>query len=123
MAHTAARTLGRQARHRRIRKRVVGLTTRPRLCVYRSHKHLHVQVIDDIQGRTLLGRSTLTKAPKGTQGTNRGNVSSATALGAAVAEAAKQQGITRMVFDRSGYNYHGRIKALADALRAGGIEV
>ena len=113
--------LGRIQRHRRIRKRVTGLAARPRLCVFRSHKHLYAQIVDDFQGKVVLGVSTLDKtlrktAPRG------GNVTAAVALGKRVAEIAKQHGITKVVFDRGGYIYHGRIKALADAAREGGLE-
>ena len=100
---------------------MVGLAARPRLCVYRSHKHLYAQIVDDFQGKVLLGVSTLEKtlkkvAPAG------GNITAATHLGRRVAEAAKQKGITQVVFDRGGYIYHGRIKALADAAREGGLQ-
>ena len=113
--------LGRIRRHRRIRKRVIGLAARPRLCVYRSHKHLYAQLVDDFQGKVLLGVSTLDEtlkqaAPAG------GNVTAATHLGRRVAELAKEHGITQVAFDRGGYIYHGRIKALADAAREGGLQ-
>ncbi len=113
--------LGRIQRHRRIRKRVLGLAERPRLCVFRSHKHLYAQIVDDFQGKVMLGVSTLDEtlrkaAPSG------GNVTAAVALGKRVAEIAKKHGITKVVFDRGGYIYHGRIKALADAAREGGLE-
>ena len=113
--------LGRIRRHRRIRKRVVGLAARPRLCVYRSHKHLYAQIVDDFQGKVLLGVSTLEKALKKATPAG-GNITAAVQLGRRVAEVAKQQGITQVVFDRGGYIYHGRIKALADAAREGGLQ-
>ncbi len=115
------RELGRQRRHRRIRKRVIGLPERPRLCVHRSDKHLYAQIIDDFQGRVLVGISTLDPALRKRLPTG-GNVEAAVQLGRRVAEAAKQQGISRVVFDRGGHIYHGRIKALADAAREGGLE-
>ena len=118
---TTARTLGRLARHRRLRKRVIGVPDRPRVCVFRSHKHLYAQLIDDMGGRTLRGWSTLDGRFE--QLAARGTVDAAKALGMLVAGELKQQGIQRVVFDRGGYRYHGRVKALAEALREGGIEV
>jgi len=109
------------ARHRRLRKKVVGLAHRPRLSVFRSHRHLYVQLVDDVAGKTLLGCSTMDERLK--KATARGNVSSATELGKLVAVEAKRQGITRVVFDRGGYLYHGRVKAVADAVRAEGVQV
>ena len=111
----------RTRRHRRIRRTVAGRPERPRLCVFRSHKHLYAQVIDDVAGKTLYSVSTLderlAKALK-----SRGNVQAAERLGQLVAEQAKAQGITRVVFDRGGYLYHGRVQALADAARKHGME-
>ena len=115
------REVGRRTRHRRIRKKVVGMPDRPRLSVFRSHQHLYAQLIDDIAGKTLHGWSTNDERLKRLEHT--GNVEAAKELGALIATTASEQGIRRMVFDRGGYLYHGRVKALADALRAGGIEV
>ena len=115
------RAAGRQARHTRLRKKVVGLPQRPRLCVFRSHKHLYVQIVDDLGGKTLKGWSTLDEPFKSMA--QRGNVAAAVALGKLVAAEALKQGITNVVFDRGGYLYHGRVKALADAVREGGIQV
>ncbi|MCA1197139.1 50S ribosomal protein L18 [Sphingomonas sp. R647] len=92
---------------------------RPRLSVHRSGKHIYVQVIDDAQGKTLAAASTLDKDVRGTNG---GNVDAAKAVGARIAEAAKQAGVTQVVFDRGGFLFHGRVKALADAAREGGLE-
>ena len=116
-----ARAAGRLKRHRRSRKRVVGLPDRPRLAVFRSHKHLYVQVINDFENKTLFGCSTKAstvrdKMPRG------GNLAAAKHLGRWVAEEAKKRGVTRVVFDRGGYLYHGRIKAVAEAAREGGLE-
>jgi large subunit ribosomal protein L18 len=113
--------MARHTRHQRLRKRVIGIDERPRLCVYRSHKHLIVQVINDRLQKTLLGGSTshpaLRKvAPRG------GNVAAAEQLGTWVATEAKKLGIQQVVFDRGGYHYHGRVKALAEAARAGGLQ-
>ena len=121
MAGSSKRLRGRMVRHRRLRKKVVGIAQRPRLSVFRSHRHLYVQLVDDAAGKTLLGCSTQDERLK--QATPRGNVSSATALGKLIATEAKKQGITRVVFDRGGYLYHGRVKAVADAVRAEGVQV
>ncbi len=123
MSETTARTLGRIARHRRLRKKVAGMPERPRLCVFRSHKHLYAQLVDDMAGKTLQGWSTKDERLKGLPKQQRGNVSAAKELGALVAADAIKRGITRVVFDRGGYLYHGRVKALADAVRSGGVQV
>ena len=93
---------------------------RPRLCVFRSHKHLYAQLVDDVAGRALHGWSTKDERLKGLRG---GNTETAQKLGALIATDASKQGVTKVVFDRGGYLYHGRVKALAEALRAGGIQV
>lgn len=121
MGQGGSREIGRRIRHRRLRKKVAGLSERPRLCVFRSHKHLYVQLVDDVAGKTLLGWSTKDERLKHlTQG---GNLAAAKELGALVAADASQKGVNRVVFDRGGYLYHGRVKALADAVRAGGLQV
>jgi large subunit ribosomal protein L18 len=107
----------RQKRHRRIRKRVAGTPERPRLAVYRSLNHIYAQVIDDEGGRTIAGASSL-----GGADVKGGNLDGAKAVGLLVAERAKAAGVTKVVFDRGGYLYHGRVKALADAAREGGLE-
>jgi large subunit ribosomal protein L18 len=104
--------------HKRIRSRVGGSAERPRLAVYRSLKHIYAQVIDDRAGRTLVSASSNDKSSK----VNGGNIAGAKEIGRAVAERARQKGITRVVFDRGGYLYHGRVKALADAAREAGLE-
>lgn len=111
----------RQRVHSRIRKNLVGTQERPRLNVYRSLNQLYVQVIDDSAGKTLLSVSTLEGREKGSKKIG-GNVASAKELGRMVAERAKAKGITKVVFDRGGYLYHGRIKALADAAREAGLQ-
>lgn len=121
MKPTNPRAAGRQARHRRLRKKVIGLPDRPRLCVFRSHKHLYVQLVDDLAGKTLLGCSTRDEAFK--SATHRANVAAATALGQLVAAAAKKRGIAKVVFDRGGNLFHGRVRALAEAVREGGLQV
>ncbi|MBV9504987.1 MAG: 50S ribosomal protein L18 [Acidobacteriia bacterium] len=104
--------------HKRIRRKLTGTSERPRLAVFRSVAHIYAQVIDDTAGRTLVSASSVDKGAR----TNGGNVAAAKAIGQAVAERAKDKGITKVVFDRGGYPYHGRIKALADAARASGLE-
>ena len=114
-------------RHRiqlRQRKRIVGTEERPRLTVFRSLSHIYAQVIDDLHGRTLVAASTVDAAvksalPKGARG---GNVKGAESIGTAIAERALEKGIKRVVFDRSGFLYHGRIRAVADAARKAGLE-
>ena len=103
--------------HTRIRKKLSGTAARPRLAVFRSIKHIYVQVIDDRTGTTLVSASS---AEKG--GANGGNVDGAKAIGKIVAERAKEKGISSVVFDRGGFLYHGRVKALADAAREAGLQ-
>ena len=103
--------------HKRIRNRLSGSTVRPRLAVFRSVKHIYAQVIDDAVGRTLVAASSNEKAAS-----NGGNVAGAKAIGKLVAERAREKGIKAVVFDRGGYLYHGRVKALADAAREAGLE-
>ena len=103
--------------HKRIRRRLAGTPVRPRLAVFRSVKHIYAQVIDDAAGRTLVAASSSEKAAA-----NGGNLAGAKAIGKLVAERAKDKGIKAVVFDRGGYLYHGRVKALADAAREAGLE-
>ena len=109
---------GRARRKRRIRKKISGTTERPRLSVFRSAKHIYAQVIDDTSGRTLAASSSKAKdfAAEGSK------VDVAKAVGSLIAEACKTAGIEKVVFDRNGYIYHGRVKALADGAREGGLE-
>jgi large subunit ribosomal protein L18 len=111
----------RWVRHRRLRKRVVGMPERPRLSIFRSHRYLYAQLIDDVAGTSLCGWSTADERLGST--VRAGTVQAATTLGTLIATDASQRGVTRVVFDRGGYAYHGRVKALAEALRAGGIQV
>ena len=104
--------------HQRIRRKLRGTAERPRLAVFRSVAHIYAQVIDDAAGATLVSASSVDKGGK----TNGGNVAAASAIGKLVAERAKEKGIKRVVFDRGGYQYHGRVKALADAARTAGLE-
>lgn len=108
----------RQKRHLRVRNRVEGSATRPRLNVFRSLKHIYAQVIDDEQGKTLVAASSLEKDFKG----SGGNIAAAKAVGEAIAKKALAKGISEVVFDRGGYIYHGRVAALAQAAREGGLK-
>ena len=131
----------RQRIHKRIREKMAGTARRPRLNIYRSLNHLYVQLIDDTEGKTLLSASTNegsgAKAAKGAgkvagekpagekkskSKSTGGNLASAKTVGKTIAERAKQKGITKVVFDRGGYLYHGRVKALADAAREAGLQ-
>lgn len=107
--------------HRRVRRRVSGTEIRPRLSVFRSLKHIYAQVIDDRDGRTLASASTRDKQVR-QQVTYGGNVAAAKAVGQALGERAKQAGVSKVAFDRGGYKYHGRVKALAEAARKAGLE-
>ena len=114
------RRTGRIIRHARVRKKIQGTAARPRLAVFRSNKHLVLQVIDDEAGRTIASASSNEAAQRGIG--SGANVDAATRLGTLVAERAKSAGIEKVVFDRGGFNYHGRVAALADAAREGGLE-
>jgi large subunit ribosomal protein L18 len=115
---TAEKTRHRVRRHLRVRKKVTGSTERPRLMVNRSAKHIFVQVIDDTAGRTLASASTLDESIKGTDGDK---TAKAKLVGALIAERAREAGISAVVFDRGGYQYHGRVAALADSAREAGL--
>ncbi|HMN95648.1 MAG TPA: 50S ribosomal protein L18 [Phycisphaerales bacterium] len=117
MKKTVLKTIRRQRRKRGIRKRVLGSPDRPRLTVFRSLRHIYAQVIDDLGGRTIVSASTV----DGSSELGAGNVAGAAAVGKALAEKAKSAGILRVVFDRNGYRFHGRVKALADAAREAGL--
>lgn len=110
---------GRESRHKRIRKKLSGSAGRPRLSVYRSLNHIYAQIIDDLAGRTLAAASSLDDE---VQGAHKGNVKTAGAVGELIGKRAAEKGIKQVVFDRSGYLYHGRVKALADAARQAGLE-
>ncbi|MDI6715029.1 MAG: 50S ribosomal protein L18 [Thermodesulfovibrio sp.] len=108
-------------RHLRIRKKVYGTPERPRLCVYKSLNHIYTQIIDDTKGHTLVSASTLDKEFRELPG-NKSNKEFAKKVGELIAERALKAGITKIVFDRAGYKYHGCIKALADAAREKGLQ-
>lgn len=117
-----ARSISIQRRMRRkkgLRRRISGTPGRPRLSVFRSLKHIYAQVIDDLAGRTVASASTRDAEVPGKSG---GNVNAAKAVGKSLAERAIKAGVSQVVFDRNGYRYHGRIKALADAAREGGLK-
>jgi large subunit ribosomal protein L18 len=107
-------------RHRRVRKKVLGTAERPRLAVFRSNKHIYAQAIDDISGRTVASASTVEAERRGDP---TATVDAAKQVGQAVAERAKAAGITAVVFDRGGFKYHGRVAAVAEGARAGGLEL
>jgi large subunit ribosomal protein L18 len=117
---TKSKQVGRKRRHFRVRKKVSGTTARPRLAVFRSNKHIVAQVIDDLSGRTIAAASTLEKDLRSGA---TSNVDAATNVGRLVAERAKAAGVTKVVFDRGGFIYHGRIAAVADAARNAGLEL
>lgn len=117
---TRDRRESRDTRHHRLRRWVRGTVVRPRLAVFRSLNHVYAQIIDDDTGRTLAAADSRSKDFRAQHRTG-GNVAAARAVGELLAQRAKAQGIERVVFDRGGYKYHGRIKALADAARAGGL--
>jgi large subunit ribosomal protein L18 len=118
MDRAKQRVVSRDRIRERIRRKLKGTSERPRLAVFKSLKHIYVQVIDDAAGKTLVAASTHDKDA----GARGANTAAAKAVGAAIAKKAKDKGITRVVFDRGGYVYHGNIKALADAARENGLE-
>ena len=125
MASVPVRRLSREAKrqrvHDRVRMTVSGTAERPRLCVYRSLDHIYAQVIDDRAGKTLVSASSADKdTKKNLKG--GGNVAAAKVVGKAIADRAKAAGVNKVVFDRGGYKYHGRVKALADAAREAGLQ-
>ena len=106
--------------HERIRKRLSGTEARPRLCVFRSNKHIYAQIVDDSKGQTLVAASSRDADAKG--GKSGGNIAAAKAVGKIVAKRAQDKGIEAVLFDRGGYIYHGRVKALAEAAREAGLK-
>lgn len=115
-----SRSQVRKRRHARVRKKISGTSERPRLNVFRSNGHIYAQIIDDVAGNTLASASTLDKALRGDL-SGQSPQESAKAVGKALAERAKSKGIENVVFDRGGYPYHGRVKALAEGSREGGL--
>ncbi len=119
---TSPRVARRLKIKKRIRKRVSGTAERPRLLVYRSLKQIYAQLVDDSAQRTLCAVSSLSEGIREQAAAAKGKSGAAKVVGNAIAEAAKKQNVTRVVFDRNGYLYHGRVKALADAAREAGLE-
>jgi large subunit ribosomal protein L18 len=116
-----SRDLHRKRVHARVRTRVEGTSERPRLCVYRSLGHIYAQVIDDRSGKTLVSASSVDgETKKNLNG--GGNIAAAKVIGKIIADRAKAAGVSKVVFDRGGYKYHGRVKALADAAREAGLQ-
>jgi len=121
MARTNPRALGRKRRHARVRKHISGTPERPRLAVYRSLRHIHAQIIDDTVGHTLVAASSVEPALAGqVAGKNKTEV--AKAVGELLGQRAREAGIKTLVFDRGGFPYHGRVKALAEAVRSAGLK-
>lgn len=110
----------RKSKHKRVRKKITGTPESPRLCVYKSLNHIYAQIIDDQKGVTLVSASTLDKELSDLA--NKSNIEAAKRVGANLAEKAQAKGITSVVFDRGGYKYHGKVAALADAAREGGLQ-
>jgi large subunit ribosomal protein L18 len=119
MTKVASRGAARQKRHERIRLHMAGSAERPRLAVFRSNSHIYAQVIDDASGRTLATASTVEKELRGSR---KSKTEDAAVVGKLVAERARSAGVERVVFDRAGFRYHGRIKSLADAAREAGLD-
>jgi len=115
-------------RKKRVRKKIFGYPERPRVSVFRSHKHIYAQIINDVEGHTLVALSSLSPEVRTkveelkSKGEIKGKVDVARLVGRMLAEKAKEKGINKVVFDRGGYKYHGRVKALAEGLREGGLE-
>lgn len=122
MRELRRKKLQRRRRRFRSRKNVFGSTERPRMTVYRSDRHIYCQFIDDTNGRTLFGLSSLSPALRGEVGANCGNKEGAARVGEEAARKALEQGIKRVCFDRNGYRFHGRVKALADSARKQGLQ-
>jgi large subunit ribosomal protein L18 len=116
---SATRRVARNRRHARLRKKVTGTELRPRLVVNRSARHIHVQLVDDLTGTTLAAASSIEADVRAVEGDKKAH---SVRVGELIAERAKAAGIEKVAFDRSGYRYHGRIKALADAAREGGLQ-
>ena len=121
MKNISQREKQRLYRHARIRKKIIGTDERPRLYVHRSLRNLSAQIINDIDSKVLLGMTTLDKGIKSSV-ENCGNIAAAAKLGQAIGAKAKENGISKVCFDRGGYRFHGRVKAFADAAREGGLE-
>jgi len=122
MIKKPSRSAARQKRHYKLRRNLAGTAARPRLSVFKSNKHIYAQIIDDVAKQTLASASTVTLAFKEAELTSTSNLEAAKAVGTEVARKAKDLGIETIVFDRGGYLYHGKVKALADAAREAGLQ-
>ncbi len=120
MAKTDPKVRARAKRISRIRKKISGTSERPRLCVFKSNKHIYAQIVDDANSKTIVSMSTVDKGFE--KGEDKGKRGDAKAVGMAIAERAKAAGIQQVVFDRGGYIYHGRIKSLSEGAREGGLK-
>jgi large subunit ribosomal protein L18 len=120
MAKTNPKTIARAKRVRRIRKKITGTMERPRLRVFKSNKHMYAQIIDDVAGHTLVSMSTVDKEFE--RGDEKGKVGAAKMIGVMLATRAKAAGISKVIFDRGGSVYHGRVKSLSEGAREGGLE-
>jgi len=120
MAKTNPKTIARAKRVRRIRKKIFGTPERPRLRVFKSNKHMYAQIIDDMTGHTLVSMSTVDKEYEA--GDEKGKIAAAKKIGTALASRAKEAGISKVIFDRGGAVYHGRVKSLSEGAREGGLE-
>lgn len=118
----AKRLEGRERRHLRVRKRIMGTPTRPRLVVFRSNKYIYAQLVDDIAGKTIAGVCGTSKQIREMVKDDKDRFAESRAVGELIAKSAIERGIKRVVFDRAGYRYHGRVKALADGARKGGLD-
>lgn len=121
MDKAVAKRQGRTRRHKRVRKHVLGTSNKPRLCVYRSNAQMYAQLVDDTTGKTLVAASSISKEGRTKMGYG-GNLAGAASVGTLLADRAKQAGVETVVFDRGGNQYHGRVKALADAAREAGLK-
>ncbi len=121
MSSTDIKKQARLKRKKRVRKKVFGTLQRPRLTVYRSSRHIYAQIIDDTAGHTLVAASTMEKTMKA-PAEGKGKIAEATAIGKLVAQRAKEKGIAQVVFDRNGFLYHGRVKAVSDGAREAGLD-
>jgi large subunit ribosomal protein L18 len=116
------RLAGRERRHLRIRKKIRGNSERPRVVVFRSNRHVYAQVVDDVGGKTIVGVNGSSKAVAEKVKQDRERFAESRVVGEELAKKAREKGITRIVFDRAGYRFHGRVKALAEAMRKAGLE-
>ncbi len=123
MTHSFSKLFRRQRRKWRVRKKISGIASRPRLSVFRSLQHIYVQAVDDVHGKTVASASTVDKDLRVQMSNKTGNTQAASLIGETIAKRLKQKGISKAVFDRNGNLYHGRVKALAEAARKEGLQL